>query len=144
MGTVPRNTVTLHQDESHCPSKKNETIDYFAPDVDPFADVDPSVFDQLSQDAKMTTTKPSQSPVYNPYLPENHNKNKPMDSIEIKKEQLASVEPTQVLHCKKPVAPQSENTNSEEAIDVDEVMLVANSDNNLKNSPNMLPAQTSR
>jgi hypothetical protein len=67
-----------------------------------------------------------------------------MDSIEIKKEQLASVEPTQVLHCKKPTAPPSENTNSEEAIDVDQVMFVKNSDNNLMNSPNMLPDTSPR
>jgi hypothetical protein len=102
------------------PVETDERVNYFDPDVDPLAGVDASVFDQLSQDAKQThSNPPTQSPLYNPYLLANQNKNKPMSSIEIKKGQVATVNPIQDQNHKTTIIPPS-GGNKLEAINVDE------------------------
>jgi hypothetical protein len=87
--------------------------------VDPLAVVDASVFDQISQDAKLPHSKMTQSPLYNPYLLANQNKNKPMSSIEIRKGQVAKVNPIQDQNHKTTTIPPS-GGNKLEAINVDE------------------------
>jgi hypothetical protein len=77
------------------------------------------IFDQLSQDDKLPHVNPAQSPLYNPYILANQNNNKPMSSIEIKKEHLAKVNPTQEHNHKTTVVPPS-GGNKEEVINVDE------------------------
>jgi hypothetical protein len=103
------------------PIKKDERVNYFNPDVDPFAGVDASVFDQLNQDTKKTQKKPAKSLLYNPYLPENQSKNKPIDSIEYKKEQKSWANPTQEQHHKTIVVLPS-GGKKEEAIHLEEAV----------------------
>jgi hypothetical protein len=101
------------------PFETNERVNYFAPDVDPLAGVDESVFDQLSQDDKLPHSNPTQSPLYNPYLLESQNNNTPMSVIEIKKGQVAKVNPIQDQNHKTTSIPPS-GGNKLEAINVDE------------------------
>jgi hypothetical protein len=120
------------------PVETDERVNYFDPDVDPLAGVDASVFDQLSQDAKQTHSNLTQSPLYNPYLLATQNKNKPMSSIEIKKGQVATVNPIQDQNRKTTIIPPS-GGNQLEAINVDEfanLTLKKNNENTAEGLPN--------
>jgi hypothetical protein len=120
------------------PVKTDERVNYFDPDVDPLAGVDTSVFDQLSQDAKQTHSNPTQSPLYNPYLLADQNKNKPMSSIEIKKGQVATVNPIQDQNHKTTIIPPL-GRKKLEAINVDKfanLTLKKSNENRVEGLPN--------
>jgi hypothetical protein len=54
------------------PVGRDESINYFDPDVDPLAGEDVSAFDKLGQEAKgININMPPPSPRLNPYLPDN-------------------------------------------------------------------------
>jgi hypothetical protein len=73
------------------PVFRDESINYFDPDVNPFPGEDFSIFDKLSQDTKgINIHMPPPSPRLNPYLPDNHSKNRHIAFIEITKEKVVS------------------------------------------------------
>jgi hypothetical protein len=70
---------------------RDESVNHFKPDVDPLAGEDAIILDRLSQEVKgINISMPPSSQRFNPYLPENHSNNRPMDAIEIQNDIVAS------------------------------------------------------